>query len=299
MERPGVPPAFYDATILSEIFNVNHLSERDYTNLRLEAGHISPFETEDRSLMRPSGIYFIFRLTPENFSTFISHPILVSFPSGKDIILLFRPDNNSIYILSTGESINEIRENIRNQVPENKTRLLLPDINSIQLTRHYSILPLAQLPEFSRQALNLVYNRWRRGLPSYINNQLIILPDSQEERVRRRLYFESVREETPYETNIIHKSYQSLLRQLYGLQVKLPEYLIINGLRVNFISFEQVSNMLKNNEIDRYIIDLILQPWAGLPGTTNRIITLFNKNGTTYLARVRYDLQTNQIYKST
>ncbi len=33
------------------------------------------------------------------------------------------------------------------------------------------------------------------------------------------------------------KSYETLIQQLYGLPVEIPEYLIINGLRTNFISF--------------------------------------------------------------
>ncbi|CAN5605080.1 hypothetical protein BH23THE1_BH23THE1_32920 [soil metagenome] len=88
------------------------------------------------------------------------------------------------------------------------------------------------------------------------------------------------------------ESYETLVRQLYGLPVQLPEFLIINGLRINFVSFQDVTNM----QIERYIVDPLLQPWAGPPNTQNRIITVFLRNGITYLVKVRYNPKTNQIF---
>jgi hypothetical protein len=80
---------------------------------------------------------------------------------------------------------------------------------------------------------------------------------------------------------------------LYGLSVELPEYLIINGLIVNFISFEDIANMLQRNKIERYIIDSFLQTCKQIPpGTQYRIIIISGKNGTTYLVKARYNQQT-------
>ena len=95
---------------------------------------------------------------------------------------------------------------------------------------------------------------------------------------------------------LFHDSYDVLLRQLYGPgPVSLPQFLVINGIRANFISFEQITTMLERNEIERYIIDPLLQPWTGAPPTEYRIFTFFGKNGMTYLVRARYNAQTNQI----
>lgn len=88
---------------------------------------------------------------------------------------------------------------------------------------------------------------------------------------------------------------RALVVQLYGIPVQLPEYLVINGLRVNFVPFAQIASMLSQNQIERYIIDPLLQPFAGSPGTPYRIFTFFGKNGITYLVKARYDTQTNQI----
>jgi hypothetical protein len=102
--------------------------------------------------------------------------------------------------------------------------------------------------------------------------------------------------------NLFRESYETLLKQLYGIPVQLPEYLVINGLRANFVPFEQIGQMLSTNQIERYIIDPLLQPWAGIPpaggaspGTEYRIFTFFGKNGITYLVRAKYNSQTNQI----
>ena len=92
-------------------------------------------------------------------------------------------------------------------------------------------------------------------------------------------------------------SYQTLVKQLYGLPVEMPEFLIVNGLKVNFIPFSQVSSI----QIDRYIIEPLLQPWAGPPGLSidnpgNRILTIFGKNGLTYLVKALYDPVNNKIF---
>ena len=93
-------------------------------------------------------------------------------------------------------------------------------------------------------------------------------------------------------------SYETLTKQLYGLPVIIPEFLILNGLKVNFIPFSQLSTI----QIQRYIIEPLLQPWAGPPvgfsgeNPMNRIITIFGTNGMTYLVKSKYDPISNQIF---
>lgn len=100
------------------------------------------------------------------------------------------------------------------------------------------------------------------------------------------------------ENNLIKESYETLLKQIYGLPTVLPEFLVINGLNIPFISFPEVSKI----QIERYTIDPLLQPWAGYPtglpnkNLTNKIITIFGRNGMTYLVKAKYDQSTNQIF---
>jgi hypothetical protein len=88
-------------------------------------------------------------------------------------------------------------------------------------------------------------------------------------------------------------SYETLVKRLYGLPVEMPQFLIVNGLKLNFIPFSEVSKI----QIDRYIIEPLLQPWSGPPSSPNRIITIFAKNGMTYLVKAKYDQVSNQIFQ--
>ena len=54
--------------------------------------------------------------------------------------------------------------------------------------------------------------------------------------------------------------------------------------------------MLSQNKVSKYIIEPILQPWAGPPLTQNRILTIFGTNGMTYLVKALYDQASNQIF---
>ena len=114
--------------------------------------------------------------------------------------------------------------------------------------------------------------------------------DNAMNRVRSFLQETSVPESTLVPLHQL--SYETLVKQLYGLPVILPEFLILNGLKVNFVPFSQLNTI----QIDRYIIEPLLQPWAGLPSSPNRIITIFGTNGITYLIKAKYDQSSNQIY---
>ena len=87
-------------------------------------------------------------------------------------------------------------------------------------------------------------------------------------------------------------SYETLVKQLYGLPVVLPEFLIVNDLKLKFIPFSQLSTI----QIEKYIIEPLLQPWAGPPNTQNRILTIFGKNGLTYLVKALYDQASGRIF---
>ena len=60
-----------------------------------------------------------------------------------------------------------------------------------------------------------------------------------------------------------------------------------------FISFGQFAQMLSQNQIERYVIDPLLQSFSQPP---NKVLTIFGKNGINFLVKVRYDPQTGQIY---
>lgn len=86
------------------------------------------------------------------------------------------------------------------------------------------------------------------------------------------------------------KDVYQILKDTYS---KLPDSLIINNLKVNILSFQEIADMLNKGLIERYIIDPLLQPYVQPPYS---ILTFFAKNGVTYLSKVRYDQTHNQIF---
>ena len=89
---------------------------------------------------------------------------------------------------------------------------------------------------------------------------------------------------------------EALIARLYGLPVTPPQALIVNGLPVPLIPFQEAVQMLQRNEVERYTIDPLNQVWAGPPGTPNRIVTLIRRDGTLSAVVARYDPNTGQIY---
>lgn len=106
----------------------------------------------------------------------------------------------------------------------------------------------------------------------------------------RSVFQSSPRRESP--PSEIEQSVQTLFRQLYGLPVELPTSLLVDRLEAPFVSFDQVSSL----PIERFTINPLLQPWAGPPGTPNRIITLILRDGRVMIVKARFDPKTNQIF---
>ena len=117
----------------------------------------------------------------------------------------------------------------------------------------------------------MTIGQFSRGFPS----------QSSVASVSRHLNF--VEEEST--DDLVKKSYETLVKQLYGQPVTIPDHLVLNSLRVPFINIERAGQMLSRQEILKYTIDPLTQPWAGPPGTSNRILTLVNKNGQLYLVK--------------
>lgn len=60
-----------------------------------------------------------------------------------------------------------------------------------------------------------------------------------------------------------------------------------------FVTFEQIAQLVSQNQIEQYMVDPLLQCLVAPP---NKILTIVDRGGNTYLVRARYDRETNQIY---
>jgi hypothetical protein len=99
----------------------------------------------------------------------------------------------------------------------------------------------------------------------------------------------------PQENPLLKESYEALMKQIYNLPIELPPFIVVNGITMPFINVYQAGQLLGTGQIERFALDPILQPFADHPFRSNRIISLFAKNGTTYLVKASYDPITNKI----
>ena len=68
--------------------------------------------------------------------------------------------------------------------------------------------------------------------------------DLNEENIYQNAVQENVVPEIePVENKLFQESYETLLKQLYNLPITIPEFLILNGLKVNFIPFSEVGTI--------------------------------------------------------
>jgi hypothetical protein len=83
---------------------------------------------------------------------------------------------------------------------------------------------------------------------------------------------------------LFEKSYENLVRHLY----KLPA----DGIKDNLVTFQQISEMLSRNQIERFVIDPLSQSLTNPP---NNVLTMYGKDGMIYLVKAKYDPIKNQI----
>lgn len=97
------------------------------------------------------------------------------------------------------------------------------------------------------------------------------------------------------EDPLLKQSFDVLMKQVYNLPVEIPPFLVVDGSPIHFIDLNMARQLLDSGQIERYIFDPMLQPWAGHPFLSNRILTLFDKNGNSCLVRASYNPETRQL----
>ena len=65
------------------------------------------------------------------------------------------------------------------------------------------------------------------------------------------------------------------------------------------LEISAVQNLLQSRNVSRFEISTLLQPFAGPPGTPNRVILLTGLNGQKYFTIGRYDPVRNEILPPT
>lgn len=140
-----------------------------------------------------------------------------------------------------------------------------------------------EIPDLSYIGVELPNVLSRRNLPDF--NQRLLLPLVLEMQTRSPTYNEVFNPEVS----------SGIINEISSPIINNDNSIIINGLQVNFIPFEEMAQMLSQNKIERYIIDPTLQYLTTPP---NSVLTMFGKNGLTYLVKAQYDQRNNQIFQS-
>ena len=232
--------------------------------------------------------------------------------------------SNALYVGSATRRFSEIAENLAASITQSSLNTFYVPSPTVEiLAPHQPIIPTVEPDEESTSTIYHLY-RIHDGLHRAIQiepPQSDPIPDTSSNSYHQESFrtFERYEESLTASTlnsfhrigtglndqtiergkeefNLENESYETLLKQLYNIPVIQPTFLILNGLRVYFISFQEVSEMLSQNKVSKYIIEPILQPWAGPPLTQNRILTIFGTNGMTYLVKALYDQASNQIF---
>lgn len=97
------------------------------------------------------------------------------------------------------------------------------------------------------------------------------------------------------QTNLREQSYDTLLKQLYGLPVEIPNNFVIEGVRIDVIPFSDLTNYIPM--VVSTNIDPQLQPWAGPPGTSYRMVTLHLNDGTSKIVKGPHRGREDQIFE--
>jgi hypothetical protein len=216
----------------------------------------------------------------------IRNAIIVGLTSQPGILSLTNPELNPVHYLITtdGDKLiiwypQDISPNIsiEHRISD-FTLIKAPNVNQILPEQNYNILPELMLPPFNKK----IRERLSGSRGSLFNVGL-----SKNEIELRKIpnYLLSI------PPNLMRESYETLLSQFYNLPINQ------SYLPMNFISFQDAQELLKQKQIDRYVLDPLLQLWTGSPNTSNRIITLHTKNGVNYLVKAQFDPITNKIYQ--
>lgn len=88
----------------------------------------------------------------------------------------------------------------------------------------------------------------------------------------------------PGQEDNIHK----FMEMVQMMPKQLPQYINVDGVRSKVIPFEELAKI----QITRWEINPIVQEWATPP---NKIITIYDINGTSYMVKARHDQETNQL----
>jgi len=100
---------------------------------------------------------------------------------------------------------------------------------------------------------------------------------------------------TKRELEHFKNSYNELINRLYNIPSELPNKLYAHGIMVPIITYKEAAEKITNGHIIKFDINPLHQPYSGPPNNPNRMITIFDKSGNSYVVKAVYNKNTHQI----
>lgn len=222
-----------------------------------------------------------------DISKLTSEPVVIC--TLYDSAILVTDDNNNIQILSKSSTEIETEPMIFHMMFRVPNMALY--CGRIDLPNQ---LELIKLPIFKQNIWNTITQYVNMG--SSLQSTLTFIQNNIMKNASHYGSIESLSNTEILKLREILLSYETFMKHTSGIPVTLPQFLMVNGIRLDFISFQQITEMISQGIIERFIIDPILQPWAGNLNEGNRILTMFAKNGISYLVKAKYNPITNHIF---
>ncbi len=94
------------------------------------------------------------------------------------------------------------------------------------------------------------------------------------------------------ELSTVQKSSERLMSHLYNLPLEEPD--ILDGYARSDLS--TINRLLQEQKIARFDVNIVLQPFAGPPGTPNKVLTFLTDDRRKLFVVARYDPDQNQIF---
>jgi hypothetical protein len=89
---------------------------------------------------------------------------------------------------------------------------------------------------------------------------------------------------------------KALIQRTYQLYpVEVPPQIRIDNNIGTIVKLDEIQKKMTNNEIEKMVVEPLLQPYAGSHRNNIRFLTFYGKDGKVYHVRASYDPKTNKI----
>lgn len=231
------------------------------------------------------------------------NPTVFAYDNGK-YELVYAPSGDNYVYRSDGSKVTHNKSQIHAT-----SKIQIPDTN--RSTAH-ELLPL-NLSEPNVDSIQKFIEMSHQGIEYQIETEPIESPKITAKSPSPRAKQEVITEITPVivpdtkelkekiheleqEVQDLKSILKALNQRIYQIYpVDLPTSIRVDKKQIPVISLEEITKKMNEGKIERYILDPLLQPYAGSHRSQNRLLTFYEKDGNVCHVRAEYDPKANKI----